>query len=65
MVRVLHACLSVCQLTACEDLPDLPDVLNDWDFDLATNPAAARAYINDQRNVRKIKETARKLQVRR
>lgn len=46
-----------------DDLPDLPDVLNDWDFDLSTNSSAARAYINDQRNVRKVKETARKLQI--
>ncbi|KZV96193.1 HAD-superfamily subfamily IIID h [Exidia glandulosa HHB12029] len=46
-----------------DELDDLPEVLNDFDFDLATNPVAAQAYINDQRNIRKIKETARKLQI--
>ncbi|KAH9928171.1 uncharacterized protein B0H18DRAFT_1084613 [Fomitopsis serialis] len=37
----------------------LPDVLNDLDIDFSANPAAASAYINDQRNQRKIRECTR------
>jgi len=41
----------------------LPDVINDLDVDLSENPAAAAAYKNDQRNIRKIKEASQKLNV--
>ncbi|KAI0934560.1 hypothetical protein AcW1_006045 [Taiwanofungus camphoratus] len=41
----------------------LPDVVNDLDFDFSANPAAARGYINDQRNRRKIREHTKKLQI--
>ncbi|KAI0032824.1 HAD-like domain-containing protein [Vararia minispora EC-137] len=34
----------------------LPDVINDLDVDLSTDPVAAAAYVNDQRNKRKVKE---------
>ncbi|TBU65507.1 HAD IIID h [Dichomitus squalens] len=45
------------------DLEFLPDVINDLDVDFSANPAAAAAYINDQRNRRKVKEYTEKLQV--
>jgi hypothetical protein len=38
-------------------------VVNDLDFDVSENPAAAAAYKNDQRNIRKVKEATKKLQV--
>jgi hypothetical protein len=38
-------------------------VVNDLDFDVSENPAAAAAYKNDQRNIRKVKEATAKLQV--
>ncbi|OBZ69263.1 Ubiquitin-like domain-containing CTD phosphatase 1 [Grifola frondosa] len=41
----------------------LPDVVNDLDVDFSANPAAARAYMNDQRNLRKVREYSKKLQV--
>ncbi|KAI0722407.1 HAD subfamily IIID h [Fomitopsis betulina] len=41
----------------------LPDVLNDLDIDFSANPAAAQAYINDQRNQRKIRECTQALEV--
>ncbi|KAL6301591.1 HAD IIID h [Sparassis latifolia] len=41
----------------------LPDVVNDLDIDISANPAAAAAYINDQRNLRKIREHTRKLHI--
>lgn len=42
---------------------NLPDVVNDLDVDLAIDPVAAAAYINDQRNLRKIREHTAKLQL--
>ncbi|KAI0317471.1 HAD subfamily IIID h [Amylostereum chailletii] len=39
----------------------LPDVLNDLDLDFSANPAAAAAYKNDQRNIRKVREATEKL----
>ncbi|KAG8887594.1 hypothetical protein FRB98_009322 [Tulasnella sp. 332] len=42
---------------------DMPDVFNDWDIDLSGNPALQAAFINDRRNVRKIREAATKLNV--
>ncbi|OSX65602.1 hypothetical protein POSPLADRAFT_1073590 [Postia placenta MAD-698-R-SB12] len=41
----------------------LPDVFNDLDVDFSANPAAALAYMNDQRNLRKIREHSKKLKV--
>jgi ubiquitin-like domain-containing CTD phosphatase 1 len=41
----------------------LPDVINDLDVDFSDNPAAAAAYKNDQRNIRKVKEATNKLKV--
>jgi len=40
-------------------LEDLPEVFNDFDIDLASNPEAAQAYLRDMRNIRKIKEVTR------
>ena len=37
--------------------------MNDLDVDLAADPAAAAAYINDQRNLRKVREHTAKLQL--
>lgn len=45
------------------ELLNLPDVVNDLDVDLAIDPAAAAAYVNDQRNLRKIREHTAKLQL--
>lgn len=42
----------------------MADVFNDLDIDLTSNPALQAAFINDQRNVRKIREAAAKLSVR-
>jgi len=42
---------------------NLPDVVNDLDVDLAIDPVAAAAYINDQRNLRKVREHTAKLQL--
>ena len=42
---------------------NLPDVVNDLDVDLAIDPVAAAAYLNDQRNLRKIREHTAKLQL--
>ncbi|KAF9261389.1 HAD IIID h [Marasmius fiardii PR-910] len=44
-------------------LEKLPDVVNDLDFDPTQDPAAAAAYKNDQRNIRKVKEATAKLKV--
>ncbi|PSR83039.1 hypothetical protein PHLCEN_2v5843 [Hermanssonia centrifuga] len=41
----------------------LPDVVNDLDVDFSADPAAAAAYVNDQRNLRKIKEHTQKLEI--
>ncbi|KAG0697026.1 HAD subfamily IIID h [Suillus ampliporus] len=41
----------------------LPDVVNDLDVDFTDNLAAAAVYINDQRNIRKVKEATEKLQI--
>ena len=45
------------------ELLNLPDVVNDLDFDLAIDPVAAAAYMNDQRNLRKVREHTAKLQL--
>lgn len=37
--------------------------MNDLDVDFSANPAAAVAYQNDQRNLRKIREHTKKLQL--
>jgi ubiquitin-like domain-containing CTD phosphatase 1 len=37
--------------------------LNDFDLDFSANPSAARKYLADQRNHRKIKEAAKKLKI--
>lgn len=56
--------LVVPSLTALTELDFLPDVVNDLDFDASENPAVAAAYKNDQRNIRKVKEATKKLQVK-
>ena len=38
-------------------------MVNDLDVDFSANPAAAAAYMNDQRNRRKVKEHSKKLKV--
>lgn len=45
------------------ELEFLPDVVNDLDVDFSADPAAAAAYMNDQRNRRKVKEHTHKLEV--
>jgi len=45
------------------ELEFLPDVVNDLDFDFTADPAAAIAYLNDQRNLRKVREFSKKLQL--
>lgn len=42
---------------------DLPDVMNDLDVDISADPALQEAFINDRRNVRKIKEAVEKLDI--
>ncbi|KAH7107621.1 HAD subfamily IIID h [Auriculariales sp. MPI-PUGE-AT-0066] len=49
------------ELVDPDDLDDLPEVINDLEPDL--DPAAARALAHDQRNVRKVKEMTKKLQL--
>ncbi|TCD70980.1 hypothetical protein EIP91_000888 [Steccherinum ochraceum] len=44
-------------------LLNLPDVVNDLDVDFSADPKAAAAFLNDQRNIRKVKEHTQKLQV--
>lgn len=44
-------------------MEDLPDVFNDLDIDISGDPRAARAYVRDRRNLRKIREATEKLQV--
>ncbi|KDQ61115.1 hypothetical protein JAAARDRAFT_32118 [Jaapia argillacea MUCL 33604] len=41
----------------------LPDILNDLDIDFAASAEATAAYRNDQRNLRKIREATKKLQI--
>ncbi|KAA1469377.1 HAD IIID h [Dentipellis sp. KUC8613] len=41
----------------------LPDVVNDLDVDFSADPAAAAAYQNDLRNIRKVREATKKLKV--
>ncbi|ETW86175.1 hypothetical protein HETIRDRAFT_43143 [Heterobasidion irregulare TC 32-1] len=41
----------------------LPDILNDLDVDFSMDPAAAIQYQNDQRNMRKIREATKRLNV--
>ncbi|KAI0273463.1 HAD IIID h [Gloeopeniophorella convolvens] len=41
----------------------LSDVVNDLDVDFSANPAAAEAYKNDQRNVRKVREATAKVKI--
>ena len=41
----------------------LPDILNDLDVDFSADPAAAIQYQNDQRNMRKVREATKRLNV--
>jgi ubiquitin-like domain-containing CTD phosphatase 1 len=50
-------------LTRTTEIEFLPDILNDLDVDFYADPAAAEAYKNDQRNIRKIKEMTQKLKL--
>ncbi|KAI0780617.1 HAD subfamily IIID h [Trametes elegans] len=43
------------------ELEFLPDVVNDLDVDFSANPAAATAYINNQRNRRRVEQHTKKL----
>jgi ubiquitin-like domain-containing CTD phosphatase 1 len=45
------------------ELEDLPDVVNDLDLDFSANPSAARKYMADQRNHRKVREASKKLKI--
>jgi len=38
-------------------------VVNDLDVDFSADPAAAAQYLNDQRNVRKVRESTKKLKL--
>ncbi|KAF5387568.1 hypothetical protein D9757_006525 [Collybiopsis confluens] len=44
-------------------LENLPDVINDFDVDVAKDPAARAKYQTDQRNIRKVKEMTEKLNI--
>ncbi|KAL0946814.1 hypothetical protein HGRIS_012983 [Hohenbuehelia grisea] len=44
-------------------LESLPDVVNDLDVDVSDNSAAAAAYKRDRRNIRKVDEATKKLQL--
>ncbi|KAJ7074094.1 hypothetical protein C8F01DRAFT_1099215 [Mycena amicta] len=46
-----------------KELENLPDIVNDFDLDLAQDPVASAAYKNDQRNIRKVKEATSALKV--
>ncbi|KAI0053906.1 HAD-superfamily subfamily IIID h [Auriscalpium vulgare] len=41
----------------------LPDIINDLDIDFSADPAAAKSYQNDLRNIRKVREATQKLKV--
>jgi len=45
------------------ELEDLPEVLNDFDWDFSADPDAAAKFISDMRNRRKIMEAAQKLNI--
>ncbi|KAJ3488987.1 hypothetical protein NLI96_g2461 [Meripilus lineatus] len=49
--------------TFSPELESLPDIFNDLDVDFSANPKAAIAYLNDQRNIRKVREHTKKLQI--
>ncbi|KAH9945837.1 HAD IIID h [Epithele typhae] len=51
------------ELKEPHELEFMPDVINDLDVDFSADPAAAAAYINDQRNQRKIREHTKKLNI--
>lgn len=38
-------------------------MVNDLDVDFSADPKAAAAYLNDQRNIRKVKEHTKKLEI--
>lgn len=44
-------------------LENLPDIVNDLDVDFTEDPAASLAYLNDQRNRRKVLEATEKLKI--
>lgn len=45
------------------ELDFLPDVFNDFDVDISSDPRAAEAYRNDQRNIRKVREHTQHLKL--
>jgi ubiquitin-like domain-containing CTD phosphatase 1 len=45
------------------ELENLPDIVNDLDIDFTEDPAASIAYLNDQRNRRKVLEATEKLNI--
>ena len=63
MLCYARYCLKGCCSLGSPELEFLPDVVNDLDIDFSANPAAAEAYINDQRNQRKIRECTKKLEI--
>lgn len=42
---------------------DIPDVMNDLDIDVSEYPDLMRAFANDQRNIRKIKDATETLDI--
>lgn len=48
---------------ASTELEFLPDVFNDFDVDFTSDPRAADAYRNDQRNIRKVREHTQHLKL--
>jgi ubiquitin-like domain-containing CTD phosphatase 1 len=44
-------------------LESLPDVVNDLDVDFAENLAASNSYQHDARNIRKVREATKKLEL--
>lgn len=45
------------------ELESLPDVVNDLDVDFSDNLAASNRYLHDARNIRKVHEATKNLQV--
>ncbi|KAF9520000.1 hypothetical protein BS47DRAFT_1370540 [Hydnum rufescens UP504] len=46
-----------------ERTEDMPDVMNDFDIDVSEYPELMRAFANDQRNIRKIREATESLDI--
>ena len=56
----MELCLTLC---FSPELAMLPDVVNDLDVDFTENMDASSRYKNDARNIRKVQEATKNLQV--